>query len=78
MMNPVTACRKQLGISRAELARRSRSAYMTIITIENGLPQTISVLTANRLSPVLGKPAEQLMQDYAAYRDSLAAMPEAA
>ena len=78
MTNPLKVYREQLGLSRAELARRSRAAYMTLTTLENGFQLGISGKTAQRLSPVLGVPAEQIIQSYADYRESLAAGPDAA
>lgn len=78
MTNPLKQYREQIGLSRAELARRSRAAYMTLTTLENGLQLGISGKTAQRLSPVLGVPAEQIIQSYADYRESLADAPEAA
>ena len=78
MTNPLKQYREQIGLSRAELARRSRAAYMTLTTLENGFQLGVSGKTAQRLSPVLGVTAEQIIQSYAEYRESLAAEPEAA
>ena len=78
MTNPLKVYREQLGLSRAELSRRSRAAYMTLTTLENGFQLGISGKTAQRLSPVLGVPAEQIIQSYADYRESLAVGPDAA
>ena len=78
MTNPLKVYREQLGLSRAELSRRSRAAYMTLTTLENGFQLGISSKTAQKLSPVLGVPAEQIIQSYADYRESLAVGPDAA
>ena len=48
MTNPLKVYREQIGLSRAELARRSRAAYMTLTTLENGFQLGISGKTAQR------------------------------
>ena len=75
--NPIRLRRESLGLSRADLARRSGAAYVALTGLETGLPCKMSALSARRIAPFLNAEADALRLEYAAFRAGMQE-PEAA
>ena len=76
--NPLRIRRQAVGLSRAELARRSGLSFSSLKLIEAATGRRISHHTARRVAPFLGVDADTLRAEYAAFRESLLEEPEAA
>jgi len=72
--SPVTSFRKNLGLTRAELARRSGICYVTLSNLENGYVVGMSKSVQKRLSSV-GAP-DDLAERYRQWRVSIGKQPD--
>ena len=72
--SPVTSFRKNLGLTRAELARRSGICYVTLSNLENGYVVGMSKSVQKRLSSV-GAP-DDLAECYRQWRVSIGKQPD--
>jgi len=69
--NPITQRRKQLGLSRQDLALASNLGNSTIQNLENGHPARLGPITSVSLSRALGCDVEILQRQYVAWRSSV-------
>lgn len=65
---PLTAFRKKLGMTRAEIARVTNIGYVTLSNIENGYVISITKSVQNKLATI-GAPVD-LPDQYQAWRSS--------
>ena len=72
--SPVTSFRKNLGLTRAELARRSGICYVTLSNLENRYVVGMSKSVQKRLSSV-GAP-DDLAERYRQWRVSIGKQPD--
>ncbi len=71
MSNPVTKIRKEKGISRMELCRKSGIAYMTLTAIENGLNNTMRDTTAADIAKFAKADPEHVKKQYTQWKEDL-------